>query len=130
MSTHTRRPIFLDALYIGALILYALGGLVAAPFHGDESTTIYVSRDWYTLTQAHDLAAVLYSPLRTAGRERDDQILRLLNGVVSKYSIGLMWSAAGMSVSEINGPWSWGDDWWSIATISSFRAINFYFCRA
>src|SRR4051812_14244137 len=90
----------LDSLYIGALVLYVLAGLRLVPFHGDEATTIYVSRDWYILTQAHDLDSLVYRDLPFGTQARTDQDLRLINGVMSKYAIGLAGSLMGWTIND------------------------------
>ncbi len=110
MARRSRNPFF-DSLYVGALVLYVVAGMALAPFHGDESTTIYVSHDWYTLILDHNLPAVLYRDPPTDPKAAADQELRLLNGVVSKYSIGLMASLAGIPAAELNEQWLWGADW-------------------
>jgi 4-amino-4-deoxy-L-arabinose transferase-like glycosyltransferase len=112
-STHRRSlASLLDSLYAGALILYVLAGISPTPFHGDEATIIYMSHDWYTLTHNRDLQPVLYTQSPATPQARDDQELRLLNGPLSSYAIGLGWSLAGLSVKDLNGPWAWGLDWW------------------
>ncbi len=45
MTLQSRRKL-LDCFFVGVLILYALAGMMLAPFHGDEATTMYVARDW------------------------------------------------------------------------------------
>src|SRR5476651_690286 len=74
--SHSR---FIDAAFVGLLILYLLAGITAAPFHGDESTIIHKSRDWFLLAQGK-LATLLYSATPV---EPAEQELRLVNGVVS-----------------------------------------------
>jgi 4-amino-4-deoxy-L-arabinose transferase-like glycosyltransferase len=41
-----------------------------------------------------------------------DQELRLLNGVLSKYGIGLITSVSGIAENELNTRWIWGEDWY------------------
>ncbi len=103
---------FLDALYVGALMLFILSGCFLVPFHGDESTIIYMSRDYDTLFRRGDLAHLLYrDPPPTddpqAGTLQD---LRLINGVVNKYWYGFMWSITGFGASDLNDQWLWGAD--------------------
>ncbi len=101
---------FCDSLYIGLLVLYVLGGVWLTPFHGDESTIMYMSRDWDALTSG--LQSVFFTPNPPDGQLREDQELRLLNGTVSKYLIGLGWWLSGMHVDDLPGSWAWGLDWW------------------
>src|SRR5947207_10753983 len=94
---------FFDALFVSALLLYALAGMTLTPFHGDETTTIYLSRDWATIVLQGNPAAVRFQPTYS-----DDQQLRLVNGVFSKYTIGLVWSTLGLTVTDLPGRWWWG----------------------
>jgi 4-amino-4-deoxy-L-arabinose transferase-like glycosyltransferase len=101
-----------SALFVGALLLYMLAGVNLAPFHGDESSIIDMSRDWYRLVVDHDLASVLYRP-DVVDKARDDQNLRLLNGVLSKYGIGIATSIAGIPAKDLVTGWAWGQDWYT-----------------
>src|SRR5258706_13724555 len=103
---------FVAALYIGALTLYMLAGVTLAPFHGDESTIIEMSRDWYRLVVDHNLAAILYNPTPPDTAFQGDQDLRLLNGVLSKYGIGLAASVSGIAANDLPTRWLWGQDWY------------------
>jgi 4-amino-4-deoxy-L-arabinose transferase-like glycosyltransferase len=108
----------LDAAFLLALAGYVLAGRDRVPFHGDESMLIYMSRDYYTLVQAHDLDAVLCCAPPGDTMAALDEHLRIVNGTVSKMTIGLAWDAAGMTVRDLNGPWFWGvpDEWaWNVA---------------
>ncbi|MBI1282097.1 MAG: phospholipid carrier-dependent glycosyltransferase [Anaerolineaceae bacterium] len=87
---------------------YVLYGTAYVPFHGDESTQIYMSRDYAYQFIDHDFGKLAYSPTPTAATEQE---LRLLNGTVNKYLIGLAWHANGMSISDVNEQWDWGADW-------------------
>ncbi len=111
MAVRSRRKL-LDSLYVALLILYIVAGMGLVPFHGDESTIIYMSRDWYLLFQKGDVSAVFFRAWPPDSREARDQELRLINGVISKYSYGLAWSLAGLTVRDVNDPWAWGEDWW------------------
>ena len=97
----------LDGLVLLVLALYVVAGITRVPFHGDESTLIHMSRDYHTLVQRRDLDAVLYA------ESPDDpsmQELRLLNGTISKMTIGLAWDAAHLTVDDLNDQWIWGFD--------------------
>src|SRR4051812_47676514 len=111
MNRHSRHK-FLDALYVGCLLLYIVAGILLVPFHGDESTIIYMSHDWYQIVQAHDLSSILYRESSSDSKFKQNQDLRLLNGVISKYGIGLSAMIAGFSENALNEPWDWGSDWW------------------
>jgi 4-amino-4-deoxy-L-arabinose transferase-like glycosyltransferase len=108
----------LDAAFLLVLAAYVLAGRNQVPFHGDESMLIAMSRDYYTLVQAHDLDAVLCCAPPGDAMATVDEQLRLVNGTVSKMTIGLAWDLAGMTVHDLNGPWFWGvpDEWaWNVA---------------
>lgn len=87
---------------------YVLAGTAEVPFHGDESTQIYMSRDYAYQFIQHDLNQLTYSDNPTSPTE---QQLRLINGTVNKYLIGLAWHINGMSLADINEQWDWGADW-------------------
>jgi len=40
-----------------------------------------------------------------------EQELRLLNGTLNKYLIGLAWHLGGFNVDQINEQWDWGANW-------------------
>jgi 4-amino-4-deoxy-L-arabinose transferase-like glycosyltransferase len=106
-------PRLLDALWLIGLALFMIAGYDVVPFHGDESTVIYMSRDYYYLVQAHDLDRVLYHdpPLDPAAQD-----LRILNGTVSKMAIGIAWDIAGFTVNDLNEQWVWDASWdWNIS---------------
>jgi 4-amino-4-deoxy-L-arabinose transferase-like glycosyltransferase len=91
-----------------ALVAYVLAGTPLVPFHGDESTQIFMSRDYAYEFIQHDLSKILFSENPAGPTE---QQLRLINGTVNKYLIGLAWHTGGFSLSDINEQWDWGADW-------------------
>lgn len=101
----------LDALYTSALVMYVVAGMAAVPFHGDESTIIYMSRDWFQLVGEGDLQSVFFRNPPPDPHTATDQQLRLVNGVLSKYAIGLGASLMGWTSNDINEQWLWGADW-------------------
>src|SRR5579859_3101312 len=107
MSRSHSLHIVAQSLFTGLLALYVLAGVRAAPFHGDESTIIHKSRDWYLLIQGN-LPALLYSPTPP---QRAEQELRLLNGVISDDAIGLLSWLGGSTIQTVNEQWDWGADW-------------------
>src|SRR5258708_24012471 len=98
---------FMAAMFVGLLIFYLLAGVKLVPFHGDESTIIHKSRDWYLLAQGN-LSAILYSATPVDPAEQE---LRLVNGVVSEYSTGLLASLSGFGLHDLPKQWLWGADW-------------------
>jgi len=95
-------------IWIVLLAGYVLAGVVDVPFHGDESTQIFMSRDYAYQFIDHDMSRLAYSDDPVSLTE---QQLRLINGTVNKYLIGLAWHAAGMRVNDVNEQWDWGADW-------------------
>ncbi len=98
----------LDVLWLGALAVYVLAGVGDVPFHGDESSLIAMSHDYYHLVQKRDIEPVLYDPHPA---DPMDQELRLINGTVGKMAMGLAWDMAGLTAADLNEPWLWGADW-------------------
>lgn len=86
-------------------IIYVIAGMAIAPFHGDEATQIYMSRDYAYLFIERDLDRVRYQDPPLSSTE---QHLRLLNGTVNKLLIGAAWHAAGFTVDDLNEQWDWG----------------------
>ncbi|MDL1899608.1 phospholipid carrier-dependent glycosyltransferase [Anaerolineae bacterium CFX9] len=102
------RSRLLQAALLLICILYILAGTSLAPFHGDESTQITMSRDYAYLFIERDLSRISFNGANVTAWEQD---LRLLNGTVSKNLIGLMWHLAGFSRADLNEQWDWGADW-------------------
>src|SRR5690606_13842513 len=102
-----------DAFWLFGWMLYVLAGVALVPFHGDESTVIYMSKDYAYLFQQGDTARMRYAETPLSSEEQD---LRLLNGPVTKYLIGVAWDLRGYTLDEINEQWHWGFDWyWNIS---------------
>ena len=95
---------FAISLYLLALMLYALAGTPLAPFHGDESTLIYGSRDYFDQFVARDMQRVMNL------RDDDpmDHNLRLLDGRVQTYLGGFAYHLTGGMADGLNQPWLWG----------------------
>lgn len=98
----------LDGLWLIGLGLYVIAGYKDVPFHGDESTLIFMSKDYAYLVQQHDLDRVLY---REPPVDPHEQALRLINGTVGKMAMGVAWDLAGLHASDINGSWAWDMNW-------------------
>ncbi len=97
-----------DVLWLTALVLYILAGITLVPFHGDEATLIYMSRDYAYQFMERDLERIAYSDTPASPTEQN---LRLLNGTTHKYLYGLAWHAAGFSLEDLNEQWDWGMNW-------------------
>jgi len=98
----------LNALYVLLLAGYVLAGTSSVPFHGDESTTIWMSRDYGYIFLDENLTQVRYAdpPINAT-----EQHLRLITGSLTKYLMGLSWSLNGYQTDKINEQWDWGADW-------------------
>jgi 4-amino-4-deoxy-L-arabinose transferase-like glycosyltransferase len=97
----------LDVVWLTLLSVWASAGLSITPFHGDESMHIYTSHDYATafLQRRPDLLLVT-PPYDIDSVPR----LRLLNGSVMRYSIGLSWHLAGLNEDALppHPGWDWG----------------------
>jgi 4-amino-4-deoxy-L-arabinose transferase-like glycosyltransferase len=89
-------------------MLYILAGTAITPFHGDEATQIFMSRDYAYQFMQRDFARLAY---RDPPGGDQEQHLRLLNGTINKYLIGLAWHISGFAPEDINEQWDWGADW-------------------
>lgn len=102
-------PNVIDLVWLGALAIYVLSGATMVPFHGDESTQIFMGRDYYTLFLDGDFSKVLYD---SAGSDSPiEQHLRTVNGTISKTVYGWLAAMNGFKAAEINGPWNWDYDY-------------------
>jgi len=108
----------LDMLWITALMLYVGAGVGLVPFHGDESTQIYMTRDYAYQFIQRDFSKLTYTPTPQANPDPDfatQQELRLLNGTLPKTVMGFAWHTAGYQLADINKQWLWGADWdWNL----------------
>lgn len=97
-----------DLIWLAALIVYILAGIKSVPFHGDESTTLWMSRDYAYLFINHEPARVTY---RDPPVNATEQHMRLITGSLTKYLMGVTWHFAGYTADDINEQWDWGADW-------------------
>jgi len=100
----------LDAIWLLALALFVLAGMTLATFHGDEAMQIYMSHDYATTFIYKDPLRLETSPPYDID---SDQQLRLLNGSVNRYGIGLGWHLAGLTDGDLPPApgWDWGLDY-------------------
>ncbi len=101
-------PRFLVGAWLFFGVLYSLLGTAAVPFHGDESTQLYMGRDFHYQFLTGNLTQVLYSDAPTNPTE---QHLRLLNGTLPKYVYGAISAALGYTLDTLHEQWDWGADW-------------------
>ncbi len=115
----------LDAVWLIALAVYVLAGRDKVPFHGDESTLIAMSADYFTLVHQRDLDPILYDPTPADGIA---QHLRLVNGPVAKMAMGLVEDLDGWTIHDLNSPWVW--EWSFDQNVALGHMPNWYLLRA
>ena len=101
-----------SVLWLLVLSGYILAGVEDVPFHGDESTTIWMSKDYAYLFITDELERVRYNepPIDAA-----EQQLRLITGSLTKYLMGFSWQVNGYDIADINEQWHWGFDFdWNV----------------
>ena len=101
-------PRWADALWLALLAVYIVAGASIVPFHGDESTLLFMGRDYHYLFVDGDLSKALYDD--TWSRRPDEQRLRLENGTISKTIYGWLAWNQGYGPDDLNGEWHWGRD--------------------
>lgn len=109
LSRPSRFPKWIDFLWLLLLAAYVVAGASLVPFHGDESTQIFMGRDYFYLFQEGDLSKVLYDSAWSS--RQDEQHLRLINGTVSKTIHGWLAASKGIKLDQINGHWDWEQDY-------------------
>ena len=98
-----------DALWLVVLAVYIIAGAPLVPFHGDESTQIFMGRDYYYLFVEGNLAKVFYD--RNLSTRQDEQQLRIINGTISKTIHGWLAANMGLRPNQLNGHWDWSLDY-------------------
>jgi 4-amino-4-deoxy-L-arabinose transferase-like glycosyltransferase len=101
---------FLDWLWLFMLAAFILAGMMLATFHGDEAMQIYMSRDYVTAFIDREPAQLMVAPPYNID---EDPWLRILNGSVNRYAIGLSWHLAGLNSDWLppRPGWDWGLDY-------------------
>ncbi len=97
----------IDLLYVIVLGVYIVAGVPFAPFHGDESMQIYMSRDFTIAFLDGRLGDLVTQPPYEID---SDAHLRLINGTVNRYTIGAAWRLAGYTANDLppRPGWDWG----------------------
>ncbi len=92
------------------ILLVAFVFAIPPTFHGDEAMQIYMSRDYATAFIDHNPSALITSPPYSIDT---DAYLRLINGTINRYAIGLSWQIAGLNVNDLppRPGWDWGLDY-------------------
>ena len=109
MPTPKNLPRWTDALWLALLTAYILAGAAIVPFHGDESTLIFMGRDYHYLFVQGDLSKVTYE--RGWSTRADEQRLRLMNGTISKTIYGWLAWRNGFALDDFNEQWRWTRDY-------------------
>ena len=104
---NARRWRIVDAVYLAALMLYALAGTSLVPFHGDEPMQIYFSGDYEVAVLQGNPAALTTRPPYDID---SDPQLRILNGSVHRYLVGLARQLSGIGADQLppHPGWDWG----------------------
>ena len=93
---------------VGLLLLtgYQMWGASIVPFHPDETSLLFQSRDFEAILS--DPGSLAWS----AGHEPDPTLsYRLLNAPLPKYVFGLGRWFAGVDEAEVSVDWNWSQDW-------------------
>lgn len=104
---NARRWIIVDVIYLAALMVYALLGTSLVPFHGDEAMQIYFSGDYEVAVLQGNPSALTTRPPYDID---SDPQLRILNGSVHRYLVGLARQISGIGVEQLppHPGWDWG----------------------
>lgn len=97
----------IDGLWLLALAVYVFAGMPLASFHGDEAMQIYMSHDYATAFIRRAPEQLKVQPPYYID---EDNWLRILNGSVNRYAIGLSWHLAGFTTGDLppRPGWDWG----------------------
>ena len=106
MPMPRRMPCYADGLWLALLTIYILAGASLVPFHGDESSTVYLGRDYRNLLVEGDLSKVL-----AWAQDPGDQDRRLINGTVGPIINGWVAWNLGVGANDFNSPWRWKSDY-------------------
>jgi len=98
----------LSIVWLIALSGYVIVGAGLVPFHGDESTQIYMGRDFFYVAQVTNYDRLLDTPPINSNPAEQD--LRLLNGTLPKYVYGAIAYGMGYTLNTLNEQWDWSAD--------------------
>jgi hypothetical protein len=105
-------PRWLDVIWLLLLAAYILAGTALVPFHGDESTHIFMGRDFHYGFVEREIYQLTYRDWDTLdGQAATRQDLRLKDGVLARYLFGAAAYLGGYGIDEINQQWAWGAGW-------------------
>lgn len=103
----SRWRILLDTVVVLLLGGYILLGTQEVPLHGDESTTIWMSKDFDTVVLNQDMQAIYYEP---PPRRTTEQHLRVITMNFSKLGMGTAWFMTSFQAEDINEQWVWSPE--------------------
>lgn len=98
-----------DVIWLALLSVYIMGGAAIVPFHGDESSKLYIARDFYFLFLEGDRAKLAHQAKRSAGP--DEYRANLASGSISNMIYGWLAASSGYAITELNDDWHWGQDY-------------------
>ncbi len=103
----TKYTRLLDGLWLVLLAAYIIAGLPIVTFHGDEAMQIYMSHDYATAFIYREPQRLMVQPPYYID---EDNWLRILNGSINRYAIGLSWHLAGFTNGDLppRPGWDWG----------------------
>lgn len=97
----------IDGVWLLLWSVFIFAGMPLATFHGDEAMHVYMSKDYVTAFFDHAPENLKTTPPYYID---SDQQLRILNGSITRYLIGLSWHVAGYD-RDVLPPapgWDWG----------------------
>jgi 4-amino-4-deoxy-L-arabinose transferase-like glycosyltransferase len=100
------RSTAVPATILTLLLAFLFSGVGRVPFHPDETSLLYQSRDLELYLS--DPRSMAWSE---AGRGRADQEYRALNAPLSKYVLGIGRRLGGHGADEVVVDWDWGLSW-------------------
>ena len=103
------RLLLLDAVLIILAAAFVTLGAEHVPFHGDESTIIWLSKD-YAFFRDGEFEEMYYEP---PPHRTTEQHLRILNGTLTRLIYGAVWDGMGLEAEDVNEQWVWGQDYQS-----------------
>jgi 4-amino-4-deoxy-L-arabinose transferase-like glycosyltransferase len=102
----TLRSYGLELGLLAALAGFVLWGIPRVPFHPDETSLLFESRDLELLTTSP--LSMAWHPGMRPSRELE---YRLLNSPLPKYVLGLGRRAAGFGPESVSVDWDWSKTW-------------------
>jgi 4-amino-4-deoxy-L-arabinose transferase-like glycosyltransferase len=117
MTSHAVKRLMIAALL--GFTFFTIWGMMLVPFHPDESSLLYQSRD---------LEALLSDPLSIAWNPNEvgdyEQTYRALNAPLGKYVIGLGRLLAGYDAGSVAKDWDWSESWENNVDAGAFPDVR------